>query len=434
VRIAVIGAGISGLGSAHLLEHQGHAVTLFEANDYLGGHTCTVDVTLEGQTAPVDTGFLVFNDRTYPLLIALFEQLGVASTASEMSFSVRADEHGIEWSGTDLAALFAQPANALRPAFWRMLADILRFNRETTRLLERADTGTAPAGATTCTVGQYLASERYSTPFRDWYLFPMAAAIWSAPRLSVQDFPLLSFIRFCRNHGLLQILDRPQWRTVTGGGRTYVAKIAAQLRDVRISTPVLSVRRPAAGPVAGPIAGPIAVTTAQGAADYDAVVFACHSDQALRLLADPDADESRLLGAVRYQPNDVWLHTDDHLLPRARRAWSAWNYLSASDPDGQRPVAVSYLINKLQPLPFATPVVVSLNPPFEPRPQHVLRKMVSWHPLLDSAAVAAQAGVAGLQGRRNTWFAGAWLGYGFHEDGLRSAHAVADLIGRSAHA
>jgi len=426
VRIAVIGAGISGLGSAHLLEQQGHEVTLFEANDYLGGHTCTVDVTLEGRTAPVDTGFLVFNDRTYPLLLALFAELGVDSTASEMSFSVRADEHDIEWSGTDLPALFAQPANALRPAFWRMLADILRFNRETTRLLERVDAGAASADATAQTVGQYLASERYSVPFRDWYLIPMAAAIWSAPRLSVQDFPLLSFIRFCRNHGLLQILDRPQWRTVTGGGRNYVAKIAAQLRDVRIHTPVLSIRRDAAGPVG--------VTTGQGEAHYDAVVLACHSDQALRLLADPDPDESRLLGAVRYQPNDVWLHTDERLLPRARRAWSAWNYLSASDPDGQRPVAVSYLINKLQPLPFTTPVVVSLNPPFEPRPERVLRKTVSWHPLLDSAAVQAQAGIAGLQGKRRTWFAGAWLGYGFHEDGLRSAHAVADLVARASHA
>ena len=426
MRIAVIGAGISGLGSAYLLEQQGHDVTLFEANDYLGGHTCTVDVTLEGRTAPVDTGFLVFNDRTYPLLLALFAELGVASTASEMSFSVRADEHGIEWSGTDLPALFAQPANALRPAFWRMLADILRFNRETTRLLERVDAGAASTDAAAQTVGQYLASERYSVPFRDWYLIPMAAAIWSAPRLSVQDFPLLSFIRFCRNHGLLQILDRPQWRTVTGGGRNYVAKIAAQLRDVRINTPVLSVRRDAAGSVG--------VTTGQGEAHYDAVVLACHSDQALRLLADPDPDESRLLGAVRYQPNDVWLHTDERLLPRARRAWSAWNYLSASDPDGQRPVAVSYLINKLQPLPFASPVVVSLNPPFEPRPERVLRKMVSWHPLLDSAAVQAQAGIAGLQGKRHTWFAGAWLGYGFHEDGLRSAHAIADLIARASHA
>jgi len=426
VRIAVIGAGISGLGSARLLEQQGHAVTLYEAGDTLGGHTCTVDVTLEGRTAPVDTGFLVFKDRTYPLLIQLFRQLDVASTASEMSFSVRADEHGIEWSGTDLAALFAQPRNALRPAFWRMLADILRFNRATTALLARADAGTSDPAAARLTLGQYLAAEGYSAPFRDWYLVPMAAAIWSSPRLSVQDFPLFSFIRFCHNHGLLQIFDRPQWRTVTGGGRNYVARIAAQLGDVRPGTPVLGVRRNADGTVV--------VGTAQGEAAYSGAVLACHSDQALRLLGDADADEARLLGAIGYQANDVWLHTDERLLPRARRAWSAWNYLSASDPDGLRPVAVSYLINKLQPLPFTTPVVVSLNPPFEPRPEHVLRRMVSWHPLLDSPAVQAQAGITAIQGRRNTWYAGAWLGYGFHEDGLRSAHVVADLIARRGHA
>jgi predicted NAD/FAD-binding protein len=256
----------------------------------------------------------------------------------------------------------------------------------------------------------------------------MAAAIWSSPKSSVEDFPLLGFLRFCHNHGLLQILDRPQWRSVTGGGRRYVEKIAAQLTDVRIATPVLSIRRTPAA------AGAVELTTAQGTVHFDAVVLACHSDQARQLLADPSEEESQLLGAVRYQPNDVWLHTDTRLLPRARRAWSAWNYLSASDPGGMRPVAVSYLINKLQPLPFDTPVVVSLNPPFEPDPGKVLRKTVSWHPLLDAAAVNAQSAIAKLQGLRNTWYAGAWLGHGFHEDGLRSAHAVADGIGRAAHA
>jgi predicted NAD/FAD-binding protein len=421
VRFAVIGAGIAGLASARLLQQQGHAVTLFEANHYLGGHSCTVDVTLEGKTAPVDTGFLVFNDRTYPRLIALFDELGVASTASEMSFSVRIDEVGLEWSGTDLPALFAQPRNALRPAFWRMLADLLRFNRETTRLLARqAAPGAAvpapPAGAGP-TLGEYLEREGYSAPFRDWYLIPMAAAIWSSPRTSVENFPLLSFIGFCRNHGLLQITDRPQWRTVTGGARTYVEKIATGLADVRIATPVVAVRRGGNGAVA--------VSTAAGTEAFDALVLACHSNEALALLADPEPEEKRLLGAIGYQPNDVWLHTDARLLPRARRAWSAWNYLSASDPGGQRPVAVSYLINKLQPLPFAAPVIVSLNPPFEPAPASVLRRTVAWHPLLDAPAVQAQSGFAALQGRRNTWYAGAWLGYGFHEDGLRSAHAVA---------
>ncbi len=430
MRFAVIGAGISGLASARLLQQQGHATTLFEANDTLGGHSCTVDVSLEGKTAPVDTGFLVFNDRTYPRLIALFDELGVHSTASEMSFSVRIDAQNLEWSGTDLPALFAQPRNALRPAFWRMLADLLRFNREATRLVTEttaAATADAASAAAQITLGQYLVRENYSTPFRDWYLIPMATAIWSSPRTSVEDFPLLSFARFCHNHGLLQIRNRPQWRTVSGGSRTYVAKIAAGLPDVRMATPVLEVRRDSSA-----AAGSIAVRTAGGIAHFEALVLACHSDQSLRLLGDASDEEKSLLAAVRYQPNDVWLHTDARLLPRARRAWSAWNYLSASDPDGSRPVAVSYLINKLQPLPFATPVVVSLNPPFEPAPATVLRRMVAWHPLLDAGAVRAQGEFAALQGRRNTWFAGAWLGHGFHEDGLASAHAVAQGVLRHA--
>ncbi len=425
MRIAVVGAGISGLAASLLLQRRGHAVTLFEANDYLGGHSCTVDVTLDGVTAPVDTGFLVFNDRTYPGLIALFDELAVASTASEMSFSVRVDARGLEWSGTDLDALFAQRRNLLRPAFWRMVADILRFNRATTRMLRDQRFAAGPDGAP-LTLGGFLARDGYSASFRDWYLLPMAAAIWSSPRAWIEDFPLQSFVRFCHNHGLLQIRDRPQWRTVTGGARAYVQKIAAQLADVRPATPVQWVARgtaAAGGVTVGTVAGPLAV---------DAVVLACHADQALRLLRDPGAQESRLLGAIGYQANEVWLHTDAALLPRARRAWSAWNYLATDDPQGQRPVAVSYLINRLQPLPFATPVIVSLNPPFAPDARHVIRRMEVWHPLLDAAAVAAQAGVPALQGQRNTWYAGAWLGYGFHEDGLQSAHRVVESIGRQA--
>jgi len=414
VRIAIVGSGIAGLGCAWLLQKQGHAVTLFEAEARLGGHTHTVDVTLDGMTAPVDTGFLVFNDRTYPHLIALFDELGVASTASEMSFSVRVDERRLEWAGTSLAALFAQPGNALRPAYWRMLADIARFNRETTRLLAADAVRSIP-------LGEYLDHERYSTPFRDWYLVPMAAAIWSSPKKDILDFPLPTFVRFCHNHGLLQITDRPQWRTVVGGARTYVGKIAARLADVRVATPVDGVRRSARG---------VEVAAGGRSERYDEVVLACHSDQALRLLRDPAPHEARLLGGVRYQPNRVVLHTDTRLLPRARRAWAAWNYLAAADAEGgdQRPVAVSYLINKLQPLPFRTPVIVTLNPPFEPDPAKVMAEFEYSHPLLDGQALAAQQNQEALQGHRHTWYAGAWLGYGFHEDGLKSAHVVADAI------
>ena len=415
MRIAIVGSGISGLGAAWLLNRQGHAVTLFESEARLGGHTATVDVTLDGRTFPVDTGFLVFNDRTYPRLIALFDALGVASVASEMSFSCRVDQHRLEWAGTNFRSLFAQPSNALRPAFWRMLADIARFNREATALDEGNRLWSIP-------LGNYLESGRYSVPFRDWYLLPMAAAIWSAPRRDILDFPLPTFVRFCRNHGLLQFTDRPQWRTVQGGARAYVEKIAAQLPDVRVGTPVRRIVRAKGGVT-------IDSSTRTGEV-FDDVVLACHSDQALAMLGDPSRSEQRLLSAIRYQPNRVVLHTDAALLPRSRRAWSAWNYLAVDDATGQRPVAVSYLINKLQPLPCTTPVIVTLNPPFEPDPARVLQEFAYSHPLLDSAAVAAARGIAQLSGERHTWYAGAWLGYGFHEDGLASAHAVADGIAR----
>jgi len=417
VRIAIVGAGISGLGAALLLTRQGHAVTLFESSSTLGGHTATVDVTHDGQTFPVDTGFLVFNDRTYPKLISLFAELGVPSVASEMSFSCRVDRDGLEWSGTNIASLFAQPRNALRPDFWRMLAGIARFNRDASALDERGR-------AWSVSLGEYLDAENFSPSFRDWYLLPMAAAIWSSPRRDILDFPLPTFVRFCRNHGLLQITGRPQWRTVQGGGRVYVERIAAQLADVRTGTPVRRIVRQARG---------VAIDTAGRPAEaFDAVVLACHSDQALASLADPSLNERRLLACIRYQPNRVVLHTDTALLPRARRAWAAWNYLAADDPSGTRPVAVSYLINRLQPLPCTSPVIVTLNPPFEPDRAQILQEFEYSHPLLDGNALAAQGALEQLQGQRHTWYAGAWLGCGFHEDGLASAHVVAQAIARRA--
>jgi predicted NAD/FAD-binding protein len=383
----------------------------------------------------------VFNDRTYPLLTRLFDELGVASVPSDMSFSVRNDRAGLEWAGTNLATLFAQPRNMLRPAYWRMLCDIVRFNREATSLemgsppepAARAsppgghgDPGAArrsPGGKVwSVTLGEYLDAESYSEAFRDWYLVPMAAAIWSSPARDILDFPLPSFVRFCHNHGLLSIADRPLWRTVTGGSRSYVRRIVAELDDVRLATPVAAVRRVGNG---------IELDSAARRGErFDAIVLACHSDQALALLADPSADESRLLGQVRYQPNRVVLHTDTALLPRSRRVWSSWNYLTADDPRGVRPVAVSYLINRLQPLPTATPVIVTLNPPFEPDPRTVIDEFAYSHPLLDANAVAAQRSIERLQSARRTWYAGAWLGHGFHEDGLASAHAVAASVAR----
>lgn len=415
MRIAVVGSGIAGLGSAWMLNRDGHAVTLFEAEDRFGGHTHTVDVRLEGVSAPVDTGFLVFNDRTYPNLIRLFDDLGVASVASDMSFSVRVDSARLEWAGTSLRSVFAQPRNLARPAFWGLLLDIARFNREAMTMVQDGKVDSLA-------LGEYLERGGYRRAFRDWYLIPMAAAIWSSPRRDILDFPLPTFLSFCANHGLLQVVDRPQWRTVSGGGRAYVRKIIAELPDARCNTPVTKVRR---------TGGHVEVETRGGLERYDQVVFACHSRQALALLADPSADERRALRAVRFQPNRVVLHTDVALMPRARVAWSAWNYLSADDPGGTRPVAVTYWINRLQPLPFRAPVLVTLNPPIEPDPRRILAQFDVEHPLLDAPAVAAQKEIEALQGKRRTWYAGAWLGYGFHEDGLDSALRVAaQLRGR----
>ncbi|MFO1284171.1 MAG: FAD-dependent oxidoreductase [Burkholderiales bacterium] len=414
MRIAVIGSGIAGLGSALLLTRRGHRVSVFEADARPGGHAHTVDVTIDRLTFPVDTGFLVFNERTYPRLTALFAELGVDTIASSMSFSVRHDRAGIEWSGTNLATLFARPSNALRPGFWRMLADILRFNREATAMANQNRISSV-------SLAEYLDTERYSDEFRDWYLVPMAAAIWSSPSKDILGFPLPSFVRFCHNHGLLSIGGRPQWRTVRGGSRAYVRKIVHELRDVRLSTPVERVRR---------CRGHVEIDTpARRAERFDAVVLACHSDQSLALLADPSHAEARLLGGVRYQANRVLLHTDPTLLPRSRRAWSSWNYLAADDPRGERPAAVSYLVNRLQPLPVRRPVIVTLNPPVEPDPRSVLAEFEYAHPLLDALAIDSQRAIARLQGERRTWYAGAWLGNGFHEDGLASAQAIAEAIG-----
>jgi predicted NAD/FAD-binding protein len=432
-RVAIIGSGISGLAAAHQLAGQAH-ITLFEAGDYFGGHTHTVDVTLPGATGPVthgvDTGFLVFNERTYPNLIRLFKELDVTTAKSEMSFSVKVpatsdtaqgpvSRTALEWSGASLSSVFAQRRNLLNWRFWRMLRDILRFNRLTSAL--------ALSGAEAAMrqpLADFLNQEKFSTEFRDWYFLPMMGCIWSCPTDQMLQFPVATMIRFCHNHGLIQVANRPQWWTVSGGARNYVEKILLGVTDKRLATPVLSVARHAHG-----------VRISSGLADspqvedFDKVILATHSDQALALLAQPSAPEQAVLGAISYQPNRAVLHTDTRVLPARPLAWAAWNYERAADSCRESAqVCLHYLLNLLQPLPFKQSVIVSLNPLTPIDPAQVLGSYDYAHPVFDMAAIAAQEKVPALQGQQHTYFCGAWTGYGFHEDGLKSGLLAAQTL------
>jgi predicted NAD/FAD-binding protein len=419
-RVAVIGSGISGLATAYSLADDTQ-VTLFEAGAYFGGHTNTVDLTLDGPqgkvTHGVDTGFLVFNERTYPQLIRLFGELGVATVPSDMSFSVQVPDLGLEWSGSDLNTVFAQRRNLVRPAFLGMLRDILRFNRLTTTLAVKGEDAQLQQP-----IGDFLAEHSFSAAFRDWYFLPMIGCIWSCPTDQMLRFPVATMIRFCHNHGLLQVANRPRWFTVAGGAREYVRKMLPRIADARLNTPVRSVRRTPQG---------VIVSTDHGSERFDEVVLACHSDQSLALLADPTPDERAVLGAIRYHRNRAVLHTDTSVLPQRPLAWAAWNYERATDaPREEAAVCLHYLLNKLQPLPFQQPVLVSLNPVREPDAASVHAEIDYAHPVFDRAAIAAQAKVPALQGQQHTWYCGAWTRYGFHEDGLMSGQAVVNGLRR----
>ena len=424
MKIAIVGSGISGLAAAHAL--QGHAdITLFEAGSYFGGHTHTVDITLPtprgSVTHGVDTGFLVFNERTYPQLIQLFAELGVKTSKSDMSFSVQAPGaqagQALEWSGSSLNTVFAQRANLINPRFLRMLRDVLRFNKLATRIAAQGLDAELMQP-----LASFLTEQRFSDEFRDWYLLPMLGCIWSCPTDQMLQFPVATMIRFCHNHGLIQVTNRPQWWTVDGGARHYVEKIVAQVSDRRINTPVQRIARDAAG---------VSITASGQTERFDKVVLACHSDQALALLAAPSAQERAVLGAIRYQPNRAVLHTDTSVLPKNQRAWAAWNYqrpptAAASQNDAR--VCLHYLLNRLQPLPFAQPVLVSLNPSIDIDTSKVHGVFDYAHPVFDVAAIQAQRQLPGLQGLQHSYFCGAWTGYGFHEDGLKSGLAVAKLL------
>jgi uncharacterized protein len=418
-RVAVVGSGIAGLAAARELSGHSH-VTLYESEGWFGGHAHTVDVSLDGVTHGVDTGFLVFNERTYPQLIRLFADLGIDTAPSDMSFSVQSPATGWEWCGSDLNGVFAQRRNALSPRFWSMLADIVRFNRMTTALAQRGEDAAMDEP-----IGDFLDRHRFGPAFRDGYFLPMIGCIWSCPTDQMLRFPIGTMVRFCHNHGLIQLTNRPQWHTVRGGSKRYVQRIVEEIADKRLSTPVRAVRRlPPGSGVAG-----VVVHTDRGEERFDDVVLATHTDQALALLPDASAAERRVLGAIRYQPNRVVLHRDASVLPRRRRAWAAWNYERAADRSREdAAVCLHYLINRLQPLPWSTPVVVSMNPLRAIRDEHILGEWTYAHPVFDRAAVQAQRELPSVQGAAHVWFCGAWARYGFHEDGLMSGTAAAQAL------
>lgn len=413
-RIAVIGSGISGASAAWALAPR-HDVTVFEADARPGGHTATVDVDYDGQPVAVDTGFIVYNELNYPDLTALFSHLGVATHPSCMGFSLSLDGGRLEWCGETYRSVFAQKRNIASPSFLWMLREILRFNRICTEDRDNGVLGHA-------TIGEYLAMRKFSNAFRDDYLIPMAAAIWSTPRIRMLEFPAATFISFFENHRLIHN-ERPAWRTVTGGSRTYLAHLLGGLGDrVRLARPVDTILRDQFG---------VSVWSGGRPERFDEVVVAAHSDQALALLGDASDLETRLLGAIPYRPNRVVLHRDPRLMPRRRAAWSAWNYLRDSRGDGEAEVCVTYWMNRLQGIPDATPLFVSLNPVIEPRDHLTFGEWSFDHPQFDVRALTAQARLDEIQGVRRTRFAGAWTGYGFHEDGLRSGLDAALALGGS---
>ena len=409
MRIAVVGSGISGLASAWLLSRE-HAVTLFEANDYFGGHTHTHDIEHEGQRLAVDSGFIVFNPTHYPLLTRLFAELGVQSQPATMSFSVRNAASGLEYNATSLDTLFCQRRNLVSPRFWGMMRDLLRFYREAPALLTTPGPGP--------TVGAYLAAGDYGAAFRDEHLLPMAAALWSAPASRILQFPAQYLVRFMANHQMLQINGRSPWRVVSGGSDSYVSALRARWRlEERLNCPVRSVRR---GPAS------VQIISEAGTEYFDQVVLACHSDQTLAMLADASDRERDILGAIPYQDNETILHTDASLLPLRRKAWAAWNAFVPANPS--EVCTVSYCMNLLQGLTSRAPLVVTLNRTSAIDPAKILRRMRYRHPVYTQGSVAAQSRRAEIQGRRRTWFAGAYWGWGFHEDGIRSAVDVCTAL------
>ena len=442
-KVAIVGAGISGLGCAYALrQHPDLDITIFEGGNHIGGHSNTVDLSLETPqgkiTHGVDTGFLVFNRKTYPRLLRLFEEIKVPIAPSEMSFSVSIDASGktgrtkkIEWAGNDLNSFFGQRSNLLSLSFWRMAYDILRFNRLATQLAEEQITAKLEYSEPDERIKDFLDRNRFSTSFRENYFLPMIGAIWSCSVEQMLEFPIQTMVRFCHNHGLLQIQNRPQWLTVKGGSREYIKLLLVALEKHGVQVLRESVSRINASQTKN---SPVEVITSSGSHWFDEVVMACHSDQTLELVHGITQDTRNILASIPYQKNRAILHTDTNFLPENERCWAAWNYTakSGTSPSAQQHVSVNYLINRLQPLPQAlesTQIIVSLNPLTDPNPQLVHEEIHYSHPVFDMRAIQAQKEMPLIQGNSSIWYCGAWTGFGFHEDGLRSGELVAkDLM------
>lgn len=420
-RIAIIGSGISGTSAAYYLNQLGYDVSLFESQGYFGGHTNTQQVTIAGKNYPIDTGFLVHNDRTYPNLIEFFKELEIEVHKSEMSFSVQKLSDNMVWAGTNLTSLFAQKKNLFSFKFYSFIFELLRFNRNAAFYLEQSKRNTDR------TLGELLEEHRYSREFRDWYLLPMGGCIWSCPTNEMLQFPAYTFLTFCMNHGLLQIFNRPLWKTVVNGCKTYVEKALVPIEKKYLSEPVRKIL---------PEEHKITIVTDKRSEEFDYCLICSHPPEALKLVVGLDHETHQLLSCFKYQKNKAVLHLDEKVLPGKRSAWAAWNYVSENSSDGKNAVSVSYLINKLQPLPFDNPVIVTLNPVRPVDVRKIVKEINYEHPVFSAEAIRAQETMMDVQGRQRLFFSGAWMRYGFHEDGILSSKKVLNKIlemdGRSA--
>ena len=412
-KVAVIGSGISGTSAAYYLNKLGYVVSLFESESYFGGHTNTIDVDFEGQRVPVDTGFLVHNDRTYPNLIDFFNELNIETHLSEMSFSVVRRIDNITWAGTNILTVFAQAKNLFSIRFYRFLKEVLRFNKESKKYLLEYE------GKPELTLNEMLIKKEYSEDFKNWYLLPMGGCIWSSPTNEMLKFPAYSFLRFCLNHGLLQIFNRPQWKTVLNGCKTYVDKALNGIDKKFLNEPVLEVISEK---------NKVKLITEKRIEDFAYCLMCSHPPETLEKFNNADFETKDLLSKFKFQKNEAVLHLDESVLPEKKIAWASWNYLSTESTCGNDSVSVSYLINKLQPLPFKKSVIVTLNPVSNIDNNKIIKRISYQHPIFSIETILAQREIGNIQGRQRVYFSGAWLRYGFHEDGILSSKTVINKL------